>query len=115
MKDDVSIPCFYCDAPTLADTKVKGFRPRTIDHVIPKSYVRSMDQKRRAGFPHISNRVVACEPCNRYKGILLPLDWLVIMPSASGAKRVAELLVALGCRQALIDDALSRRKRMVKG
>jgi hypothetical protein len=91
--------CFYCPL------SVNGAR-RTVDHVFPRASFR--DQTRSQGWYDL-NTVPCCAACNNYKGQLLPLDWLVIMPHEAGAARLAKRLGMLGVDQASITAAMARR------
>src|ERR1700722_12914620 len=45
-------------------------RLATVDHYIPIS---------RGGFNQVYNKVIACEPCNLYKGNLLPEEFAFVL------------------------------------
>lgn len=53
--------CVYCGGDPFADGDIE------LDHVMPAS---------RGGRDTLDNLLVACRPCNRSKGALLPQEWL---------------------------------------
>jgi hypothetical protein len=90
--------------------RLHGTSPRdgidqTTEHVYPEATLTTQPKWWRD-----LNVVEACYACNNYKGLLHPLDWLVIMPDHHGAKRLAELLVKLGEQAADILQSMRRRK-----
>lgn len=102
--------CFYCGIAMYAGHKTHHQDDDdTRDHIIPKSLIGHKQYTDRE-FPAL-NEVRSCYECNRYKGHLRPLDWLVIMPSHEGAERLAKRLVDLGFQVTEISEAMSRRKK----
>lgn len=106
--------CFYCGASIDPRAKMSDNNRATKDHVYPSSLVNSLAKDVRAKlsdeFWHL-NRVDCCTRCNSYKGQLHPLDWLVIMPNAHAAKRLAERMVKMGEDMGEVFDALHRRRK----
>lgn len=102
-----TIRCFYCDVRmTRWRPGLGGVMPphaRTIDHVFA--------QKTHLHRQNALNTVECCNACNTHKGHLDPLDWLVIMPSNAGARRLAALLYKLDVPLVEIDSCMARRKR----
>jgi 5-methylcytosine-specific restriction endonuclease McrA len=110
--------CFYCGRPIFVRGNItkrmqregNGHRPDdwTDDHVFPQAAIgRNLGE---AAWWQALNKVPCCSECNNYKGQLLPLDWLVIMPSNVGATRLAARLIELGTLNEEIEDAMERRK-----
>jgi hypothetical protein len=85
----------------------------TEEHIFPVASLHRVAMSGHLKFAEwrTLNKVPACRGCNNYKGMIEPLDWLVIMPSNKGAKRLAERLVKLGVPMADVYAALNRRKR----
>ena len=91
--------CVYCASPLDAHTA-------TLDHVLPLA---------RGGAHDAENVVVACGPCNRLKGDLLPQEFFARYPWAGqhfiqyarsvhrALKRVARRAVSLACADAVRD------------
>jgi hypothetical protein len=110
--------CFYCGA-TLDPRSITSMPSRsqnrhTQDHVYPGWLTRQLtSNQRKQLLVNFSDRnlVPCCAACNSYKAHLHPLDWLVIMPNDFNAKKLAELLVALGENMTEVFDALRRRKK----
>lgn len=106
-------PCFYCGGPMQKWKQRDGRRMPddavTTDHVFPESG--------RASHPSdakwvAANMVECCSWCNCHKGVLDPLDYLVIMPDPHGAERLAELLANhLWVEFTEIEAAMARRKK----
>ena len=104
--------CFYCDT-ALIRSRTDGFHSsnsRTTDHIIPQVRLRQMDHKEQARI-NGHNVVKVCSACNNYKGHLLPLDWLVIMPSDIGARRLRTRLLLLGFPAVEVTSAMARRRK----
>ncbi len=105
--------CFYCGAtidPKTANTELRY----TVDHIYPSSMLRSLTREQRRKLPKNFgdlNRVDCCSKCNGYKGHLHPLDWLLIMPNAHNAARLAERMVRMGEDMEEVFDALQRRRK----
>jgi hypothetical protein len=97
--------CFHCGTTT-NDLKYSPLR-LTNDHLYPRVII-----PRDATISwKMKNQVASCAGCNNYKGRLHPLDWLVIMPNAEQAKKLAERLVSMGESMEAVFDAMRRRKR----
>lgn len=111
--------CFYCDCEMF----VRGFVSKrmaregrgdqpfdlTRDHIMPQRRTREMAPL--PAFWSRLNKVEVCQGCNNLKGHIEPLDWLVIMTSEVGARRLASRLSELGFAKREIDAAMSRRKQ----
>src|SRR5690606_34484510 len=99
--------CFYCDEPFSG----KNNQPSasSIDHVIPRCSLQVMTEMQKMT-ANGTNSVQSCVSCNLDKGRLMPLDWLVIMPSPAGAERLANRLRKVGFHIVDISQAMSRRK-----
>lgn len=110
--------CFYCGCEVFKRGNITKAMQRagnghrdsdlTVDHILPQNEVRGQDLS-------ISwkqnNQVPCCAACNNYKGRLMPLDWLVIMPSHEGATRLGKRLMELGCSIDEVSSAMARRKK----
>lgn len=100
--------CFYCSVElvTFVNTRAQPIAPhnaRTKDHI----YSRASGRHERDPL----NTVDCCRECNDYKGRLMPLDWLVIMPNVDGADRLAARLQKLGVDPFDIAMAKGRRRK----
>lgn len=92
------MPCFYCDNEA---------EPGTLDHVFPRSAVRRMVGL----FPdswHALNKVPCCERCNLLKGNMTPLQWLPLVPTEAGSRRLIARLTALGVAPTMLREGALR-------
>ena len=106
--------CFYCGASIIVGAKSSNNDRATKDHIYPVSLIRSLSKAQRAKFSDAFwelNKVDCCQKCNAYKGHLHPLDWIVIMPNAYNAARLAERIVKMGEDMQEVFDALHRRRK----
>jgi 5-methylcytosine-specific restriction endonuclease McrA len=107
--------CFYCGIPLFDPKPLQqdGYKQHdddwTDDHVFPQVSSQFLHNGGMTSW-NKTNRVPCCAQCNQYKGRLDPLDWLVIMPSAQGAHRLAERLRELGVQNFEIIASMKRRK-----
>lgn len=65
--------CFYCGVELVRSHQApQALNERTVDHVIPKSFLRQL------GLIHLANnstnKVLACHKCNMEKGSRVPSD-----------------------------------------
>lgn len=104
-------PCFYCDAMTDPYATHGSANAMTVEHIMPRAALKLVKRNSFTPVWHNLNTVPACHACNHYKGQLVPLDWLVIMPSHEGAERLARRLVDLGFQVTEISEAMGRRKK----
>lgn len=109
--------CFYCGVSLLKDRHkpyLYGDDKASRDHIYPRSMLVDLTPEQTAKLPanfHTLNTVEACHKCNAYKGMLHPLDWLVIMPNSFNAHRLSERLVKMGENMTEVFDALRRRRK----
>jgi hypothetical protein len=114
--------CFYCSTTLSPKREWQVSFPQrphqphdaTKDHVYPRSLVEGLSPAQHSKLPakfKPLNLVDSCRGCNDYKGRLHPLDWLVIMPNAPNAARLAERLIEMGEDMQEVFAALRRRRR----
>lgn len=105
--------CFYCGASLRIGNGHHDER-HTLDHVYPRWLIAQLTPEQRQRLPvdfYVNNQVPCCGACNKYKGALHPLDWLVIMPSAQNASHLAERLIKMGEDMEEVFLALRRRRK----
>lgn len=105
--------CMYCGRSmslNVSGQSHQAARMVTVDHLFPQagdqSFVLSLSLKRQQ-----LNLVPSCRSCNAMKGMLHPLDWIVIVPDPLGAIRAATRLLDMGVPWVDVQAALARRKR----
>lgn len=122
--------CFYCNThfgPARAPKRGPNqfARPQlnveTEDHVYPKNtpLPRVLHKPLPTLHPGLipatgrndpRNKVRCCWKCNNDKGNMHPLAWLTKIEAPDGARRLADLLYALGEQKTFIDRAMAARE-----
>lgn len=89
--------CRYCETRMSFEKKV--LRP-TLDHILPRSYVRTMLDGERKQYIIMLNTVMVCASCNHDKGDLTIAAWLDALEAAGDprADKVRKFMRWLECK-----------------